>query len=172
MRRLFIALILIAEMAGCMHVQKRPYCKNLIASVVLSSFLENGESESASLFTRIHGLEKLKYLDRMFADTDGITEASPYFNLGAKLLQKLLQGHADVFYACDDNVEVFLCIDYDADETLSRECEDKPGTTLWRWHLLYSYLYAKYDLHTHKQIEIDSRVVDGFRIEYYQMKVK
>ena len=170
MRQLFIVLIFIVAMVGCMEVQEWPYCKNHIVAVVLSSFLEIDENEDSYFFTKIHGNEKFKYLDWMFADTDGITEADPaYFELAAKLRQKLMQGHADMFYACDDDSELFLCIDYDADETISNEY--KPGTLSWRWCLLYPYLYVKYDLHTHKYVEIGSGHVDGAKIEEYMRKV-
>ena len=162
-----LALILIAAMSGCIHVQERTYCKNHIAATVLSIFREIDRDGSAYLFSKISAHDSLKYLERMFADTDGIAEADPaYFELGAKLRRKLMQGDADMFYASDDGRAVFLCIDYDADETNSHEYNQ--GTLCWRWSLLYPYLYVKYDLHTHKYIEIGTGDVSGEQIEDYQ----
>ena len=141
-RQLFVVLIFIVAISGCMHVPERPYCKNHIANATLSYFRGIEEDNSTYIFSKINGYDKLKYLDRMYADAEGISEGDPaYLELKAKLRQKLMQGNADMFYACDDDSEVFLCVTYDVDERLSREYE--PETVTWRWCLLYHSLMLR-----------------------------
>ena len=167
MRQLFVVLIFIVAISGCMHVPERPYCKNHIANATLSYFRGIEEDNSTYIFSKINGYDKLKYLDRMYADAEGISEGDPeYLELKAKLRQKLMQGNADMFYACDDDSEVFLCVTYDVDERLSREYE--PETVTWRWCLPYPFFNVTYDLSTHKFVEIGFGYVSGWDIEHLQ----
>ena len=171
MRQLLAVIMLIVAMSGCIHMPGRPYCKKHIAYAALSYFREIEEDNSTYIFSKINGYDKLKYLDRMYADAEGISEADPeYLELEAKLRKKLMQGNADMFYACDDDYEVFFCVDYDADETDSREYES--GSLMWRWCLLYPFFHVTYDLHTHKFVEMGYGDVPGKDVEDYQKEAK
>ena len=171
MRQLLAVLMLIVAMSGCIHMPGRPYCKKHIANATLSYFRDIEEDNSTYSFSKINGYDKLKYLDRMYADSEGISEADPaYLELMAKLRQKLMHGNADMFYACDDDCEVFLCVTYDADETNSREYA--PGTVTWRWCLLYPFFHVTYDLNTHKFVDMGFGYVSGWHIEDYLKEAK
>ena len=171
MRQLLAVIMLIVAISGCIHMPGRPYCKKNIANAALSYFRDIEEDNSTYIFSKRNGEDKFQCLDRMFADTDGFSDAYPECSvLEAKLRKKLMQGNADMFYACDDDYEVFFCVDYDADETNSREYES--GSLTWRWYLLYPFFHVTYDLHTHKFVEMGYGDVSGWDIEGYLKEAK
>ena len=164
MYRLVITGFIISVMSGCIQERQRPYCKDDIVAALFSCHPVRDGDESPYVFEKICDHENILFLERMFADVEGINEADPaYFEIKASLCKKLMQGYADMFYTRDDDSEVFLCLDYDADETNSRDYDY--GTLLWRWYLSYPYLYVKYDAQNHKYQEICLGFVSGAEID-------
>lgn len=166
-----IALIGCAcTLIGCACVSVWPYSCDDISNAVLFALREANGVESTWVFRKIVRGNCLSYLERMFLDEGGISEADPeYFVVKQDLRQKLLRDEAGMFYACQNDNEVFLCIDYNADETNAKGLEE--GSLLWRWQLLYRYLYVVYDANLEKYCEICTGFISGEEIEDYHLKM-